>query len=184
MEKKRISQTNLQVKQEMHQALMRLIKEKTLSTISVSDLTAEAGVSRMTFYRNYHAIEDILMEHLDEVVEEYKREETEIESTVSEEEKIFYGKKYMLHCFPFFHAHREFLDVLITGGMGDLFLAAITEYLIQKWAGKKEGTRTEVLEISAFAGAIYNMYREWSHEGFRESPEEIAELLPDFNRLK
>ena len=92
MEKKRTSQANLQVKREMYDALSRLLKEKPLSTITVSDITTEAGVSRMAFYRNYHAIEDILMEHLDEVVEDYKIEEREqIEATVAENEKIFYG---------------------------------------------------------------------------------------------
>ena len=38
----------------------------------------------------------------------------------------------MLRCFRFFYLHREFVDALITAGMGDLFLAKITEYLIQE----------------------------------------------------
>ena len=66
--KKRISQTNIQVKQNMYKALLRLMKNKPFSSIAVSDITSEAGVSRMSFYRNYNAIEDILTEHLIEVV--------------------------------------------------------------------------------------------------------------------
>ena len=180
MEKKRTSQANLQVKRDMYEALLRLIKEKPLSTIAVSDITTEAGVSRMSFYRNYHAIEDILMEHLNEVVEDYQREETEqIENTVAEDEKIFYGKKYMLHCFQFFYAHREFIDILISSGMGDLFLAKITDYMIRKWVDEQDGTREEMLKISAYAGSIYNMYREWSKGDFKESTEEVAGILYD-----
>ena len=175
--KKRISQTNIQVKQDMYKALLRLMRNKLFSSIAVSDITSEAGVSRMSFYRNYNAIEDILTEHLGEVVEEYR--EKELEEPDIGSETAFYEKKYMLRCFRFFYLHREFIDALITAGMGDLFLAKITEYLIQKWIGTEKGTREENLRISAFAGAIYNMYREWSKGNFLEQPEDVAAILYD-----
>ena len=175
--KKRISQTNIQVKQDMYKALLRLMGDKTFSSISVSDITSEANVSRMSFYRNYNAIEDILTEHLVEVVEEYRAKESDTESKT-----VFYEKKYMLRCFRFFYLHREFIDALITAGMGDLFLAKITEYLIQKWIDAEKGTREEKLRISAFAGAIYNMYREWSKGDFLELPEDVATILYDLRK--
>ena len=175
--KKRISQTNIQVKQDMYKALLRLMGDKTFSSISVSDITSEANVSRMSFYRNYNAIEDILTEHLVEVVEEYRAKESDTESKT-----VFYEKKYMLRCFSFFYLHREFIDALITAGMGDLFLAKITEYLIQKWIDVEKGTREENLRISAFAGAIYNMYREWSKGDFLELPEDVATILYDLRK--
>ena len=173
--KKRVSQTNIQVKQDMYKALLRLMGDKAFSSISVSDITSEANVSRMSFYRNYNAIEDILTEHLDEVVEEYKAEEAEEPDEGGA--KVCYEKKYMLRCFRFFYLHREFIDALITAGMGDLFLAKITEYLIRKWIDAESGIREETLRISAFAGAIYNMYREWSKGDFLELPEDVAEIL-------
>lgn len=175
--KKRISQTNIQVKQDMYKALLRLMGDKTFSSISVSDITSKANVSRMAFYRNYNAIEDILTEHLVEVVEEYRAKESDTESKT-----VFYEKKYMLRCFRFFYLHREFIDALITAGMGDLFLAKITEYLIQKWIDAEKGTREEKLRISAFAGAIYNMYREWSKGDFLELPEDVATILYDLRK--
>ena len=173
--KKRISQTNIQVKQDMYKALLRLMGDKAFSSISVSDITSEAGVSRMSFYRNYNAIEDILTEHLAEVVEEYKAKEAQEHDT--EGRKVFYEKKYMLRCFRFFYLHREFIDALITAGMGDLFLAKITEHLVQKWVDIEKETREETLRISAFAGAIYNMYRDWSKGNFLEHPEDVAAIL-------
>ena len=178
--KKRISQTNIQVKQDMYKALLRLMGNKPFSSIAVSDITSEAGVSRMSFYRNYNAIEDILTEHLEEVVEEYRAKELEEPDTGSE--KVFYERKYMLRCFRFFYLHREFIDALITAGMGDLFLAKITEYLIQKWIDAEKRTREENLRISAFAGAIYNMYREWSKGDFLELPEDVAAILYDLRK--
>ena len=134
----------------------------------------------MAFYRNYSKIEDILTEHLDEVVERYKSRE--IEENKAEREKIFYEKKYMLNCFSFFYAHHEFIDALIAAGMGDLFLAKITEYLIRKWIEPGTETREVILRISAYAGSIYNMYRVWSRDRFLEEPEEVAEILYNFRK--
>lgn len=125
MPKKRVSQTNLevntQVKYSMYEALLNLLERKNFSAITVSDITSEAGVSRMSFYRNYESIEDILVEHLNEVVGEYWKED--MEYLIPECENVYYGKAYMIHCFQFFYRHHEFIDTLISCGMGDLFLA-------------------------------------------------------------
>lgn len=131
----------------------------------------------MSFYRNYESMEDILVEHLNEVVEEYKKEK--IEKDISENGNIYYGKCYMIHCFQFFYKHHEFINTLISCGMGDLYLAKITDYLIEKWVDKEKGTRDEVLRVCAYAGSIYNMYREWNKGDFQELPEDIAEILYD-----
>ena len=167
--KKRISKSNLQVKRDMYAALLQLMGEKPFSAISVSDITAGAGVSRMAFYRNYDTLEDILIEHISRIMELYQAEETE--------QTIFYDKKYALHCFRFLYSQREFIDALIAAGMGDLFLAKITEYLIRKWINPGSGTGKDILSLSAYAGSIYNMYRMWSKTGFVELSEEVAEIL-------
>ena len=178
--KKRISQTNIQVKQDMYKALLRLMGNKLFSSIAVSDITSEAGVSRMSFYRNYNAIEDILTEHLEEVVEEYRAKELEEPDTGSE--KVFYGEKYMLRCFRFFYLHRKFKDTMIPAGMGEKKKKKITEHLVRKWVDKEKETREETLRISTFAGAIYNMYREWSKGDFLELPEDVAAILYDLRK--
>ena len=61
-------------------------------------------------------------------------------------------------------------------------MAKITAYLVQKWVDIETGTREEILKISAFAGAIYNMYREWSKGDFLEYPEDVAEILYDLKK--
>ena len=58
----------------------------------------------------------------------------------------------------------------------------ITEHLIKKWIDTESGTREETLRISAFAGAIYNMYREWSKGDFLELPEDVAAILYDLRK--
>ena len=54
MEMKSKNRANQLAKEYMVIALMQLLEEKPLSSISVSELTRKAGVSRMTYYRNYN----------------------------------------------------------------------------------------------------------------------------------
>ena len=50
--KTHVSHQNLLVRTWMQQALLRLIETKSLSDITVTEVTKLAGVSRITFYRN------------------------------------------------------------------------------------------------------------------------------------
>ena len=48
----------------MTEALMQLMRIKPLSEISISELCEKAGVSRLSFYRNFTSMDDILVQHL------------------------------------------------------------------------------------------------------------------------
>ena len=53
----------------MVQALMQLLQTKSLSNITISELTERAGVSRMTYYRNYNSMDEIFISYLKDLVE-------------------------------------------------------------------------------------------------------------------
>lgn len=55
-------------------ALLQLIYEKPMSSITISELTKRAGVSRITFYRNYDSKEEIFISELKELVARYEAE--------------------------------------------------------------------------------------------------------------
>lgn len=46
------------------EALFRLLEREDLSSITVTQLAAEAGIARRTFYLNYHAVDDVLREYI------------------------------------------------------------------------------------------------------------------------
>ena len=61
------NQANVLAKECMVSALMQLLETKPLSAISVTELTEKAGVSRMTYYRNYQSKEEIFQDYLDDI---------------------------------------------------------------------------------------------------------------------
>lgn len=46
-------------------ALVRLMQTKSLSSISVTELTKKAGISRTAFYKNYSSVEDVIVKYFD-----------------------------------------------------------------------------------------------------------------------
>ena len=152
-------------------ALMQLLKEKPLSAISVSELTERAGVSRMTYYRNYKSKEDIFSSYLEEALIDYQQEARRLSL-----DRQIYDSANLYHCFSYFEKHKEFLDSLFKSGLGHLLLSAISRYIIDFWYKPEDGMET-YYGLQAFAGALYNLYISWSSNGSKETPEEMVRLL-------
>lgn len=51
--------------------LVELLGEKEYVDISITELTARAGIARQTFYRNYNNMDDILLYKLKEIHDDY-----------------------------------------------------------------------------------------------------------------
>lgn len=171
MNSKKKNQANQLARECMVTALMQLLEEKTLSEISVSEITKRAGVSRMTYYRNYEKKEDIFAEYLSEVIENYY-----IESEQMTGIENYYEKKNLIHCFEYFQQHRQFIQCLLKSGMSHMFLDAIHVYVLKKWYEDEMG-RTAYYRLEAFCGSLYNVYLRWTSEGAKETPEQLAEIL-------
>ena len=124
MDAERKNQANKLARECMVTALMLLLKEKPLSAISISELTEKAGVSRMTYYRNYQSKEDIFSSFLEEALTDYQREAKELSL-----DQHAYASANLFHCFSYFEKHKEFLDSLFKSGLGHLLLTAISRYV-------------------------------------------------------
>ena len=61
---------NLRVKRSIVNAFFALLKEKDMENISVSEVTRNAKVSRMAYYRNFHSKMDIIDFYVDSILED------------------------------------------------------------------------------------------------------------------
>jgi AcrR family transcriptional regulator len=152
-------------------ALIQLLKSKKLSEITISELTKKAGVSRMTFYRNYNAKEDIFIQHINEIFTVYRKE---CDKTVCQSE--FYDMPNLLHCFHYFYIHKEFINTLLLSGMGHLFLSELSAYVISVWY-HSGCSINRYYTLQAFSGSLYNVYLTWSASGSDISDTVMAEMI-------
>lgn len=94
MEKQKSSKNtpNQQTREKIVNALLTLIKEKPLSTITITELTQLAGVSRMAFYRNFSTKEEVFSSHLKDILQKYQEEDRK-----QNLQGIYYDRAHMIH---------------------------------------------------------------------------------------
>lgn len=164
-------QTNQYVKNRLAQALIDLLQEKSMSNITVTELAAVAGVSRMSYYRNYKSMDDILQSYLEDIVISYRQD------VLSWPDRGNYSDyRNMLHCYEYFHKHADFIRCLLKCGMGDSLLQALTDYILDTYYEKEKGI-AHYYTLLAFAGSLYNIYVAWIQNDTKESAHEMASLI-------
>ena len=64
------------VKESLTDAIFNLMKNRKFNDITITELANKAGVSRLSFYRNFESKEDIIIKYLDEKANIWWNEQT------------------------------------------------------------------------------------------------------------
>ena len=155
----------------MVQALIQLLQTKSLSNSTISERTERAGVSRMTYYRNYNSMDEIFISYLKDLVDAYRQD------VAGWPDKGNYNDyRNMLHCYEYFDHYREFIACLVKTGLGHLLLQALDNYILDTYYTEDKG-RDFYYTLRAFSGSLYNIYVTWIMENSKESAEEIVSII-------
>ena len=154
------------VAESLTRALLRLLEQKRLDEISVSELVMEAGVSRASFYRSFISVRAIADRFVaDRFAELFSRNTMTAENVLQVVEQIFRG----------IYAYRREFSVLHRRGL----LAGLDD-LLYVWTVEQIG-RLGVLnnryQPHYFAGASSALVKAWIGFGFEESPREMARIF-------
>lgn len=159
------AQKNSYVKKQITATLIDLLKKKSLSEISISELTAKAGIGRVSFYRNYQGKEDILKEESNRLIREWgKLYESNPESAP---ETLFPS------LFDFYRDHKDFYTTLYNAGLSSIMMETIIG-TIQITPDMKN---LEAYIKSFWAYGIYGWLLEWIKRGMPESGKELSALF-------
>ena len=60
----------VKTKEALHRTLLELLNEKTLESISISEICRKAKINRGTFYLHYARVEDLFEEYFKEIMED------------------------------------------------------------------------------------------------------------------
>lgn len=160
---------NTFVKHQITNALLDMLETKELKSISISDLTTQAHVSRVSFYRNYNDKEDILKEYVYKLIGDWHEEY---------QERIKASEEDMLgSMFDHFSKNRKFYLLL---SQRKLF------YLLKDVLKELFGPRQEYPNFGAYVAAyfaygLFGWIEEWFARGMQESAEEMTILLKNRN---
>lgn len=164
--------SNILAKEHIVAALIELSNEKPFSAITISELTTRAGVSRMTYYRNYTSKEDVFQTYMTELLERFYEDSLHIKKPEN------YGEyEHILQCFRYFEKYNEFVNCLINIGMGELFLNAIDAYVIGVYYHNDQPDIKLYYQLHSYAGSLFNVYMAWIRTGANESIETLSQII-------
>lgn len=153
------------VLERLKNALLKLLSEKPMNDISVSELVEKAEVGRASFYRNYECKEDILRAYIDDLFREW------IGEWQKNDGSPLSGQIHIM--IAHFENHRDFYKLLNDRGLTYLLKDAI----IGICGPKPEYEKAQAYTSAFFAYALYGWIDVWFQRGMRESAEEIADMF-------
>ena len=167
MERRNI--TNEFLKECIADALIKLLQEKPMENISISEITDLAGVGRSTYYRNFTSKEDILSFKLHLLGKRWTQEEG-----VSDSSDI---KLVLEKACHYLYEIRNLLNIFYQNGQIHIICSTMYDLVgPAETDNKKDKYLKAGLSFFSF-GIIF----QWLKDGMQESAEELAQMVLDMS---
>lgn len=150
-------------------ALLKHLKTKSLSQISISDITQTAGVHRSSFYRNFDSKEEVLSQYIQKCYKEYFAEE----KIQNQKDQDFDLNLFLYQRFHFIKQHRDIFTILRKHHLLYYIFEALDPELAEVLSGMK---LSSPYYMAMFASCSAGIIRQWIDNDFKESEEEMIEI--------
>jgi len=157
------------VKRCFGQALMLLMRDKKLNSISVTDIAAKAGISRMTYYRNFASKEHVLRTYMQILAKDYAQ-------SLAGQGAPHRDRDHILQAVQCFHDNLDFVTCLEQEGLSNILLEGISDFLMECKTDAKENFE-RACALQYYAGALYNVCMFWYRSGMEKTQEEVADAI-------
>ena len=164
MDKRKIA--NQKVKNNITNALFELLKEKSISEISITEIIVKAKVARASFYRNYSSKESVITTLIQDILNEYHQE-------IKFEGGNFYTYENIYKSFKCFKKYSSQVLDLHRFGYGSILLDMLNQFH-EYVAGDMQFNSIDRYMLYIYTGALYNTALIWLQSGSKETPEELA----------
>jgi len=153
------------VRRNLTEALLRLLEEKRLDEITVTELVAHAQVARVSFYRNFDSLDEVLACAVRQVASEWLEE-------VGPDLRHRDPHAYMLALLRKVYEQRRLNDVLMKSDRMDILRAEFSNAFGVGCADRRESARRAFL-----AGGLYNLVYRWTLSDYDSTPEALADFV-------
>jgi len=156
-------------KKKIENALLKLLQQRELSQISVTDICKSAGVNRTTFYANYIDIYDLaeaVQKNMEEEVLGLYQNESEQKHVSSDFLKLFRHIKEN----PLFY--KTYFKLNTSGKL------RFASYDMERAVSRFNGKHIEY-HIEFFGNGLNAVIRKWMENDCQETPEEIFSIIAE-----
>lgn len=149
-------------------SLVDLLKFKNYEEITVQDIVDKAKMSRMTYYRNFDSVDDILKYYVSNITNDFVHD-----AYNKYDSKMF--KEYMIMLFDHLYEYRDLGNVLLKANKLYFMKEEFEKLFISKSLNYKDKYR-----CSFIAGGLYNIYYNWLINDCRENTKDLAIMFINF----
>lgn len=158
---------NTYVIEHITDAMLDLLKHKSIEDISISELVDQAQVGRASFYRNYRSKEDVIKTFLDKMLLKVKKE--------CDQNKGEPLNKIIRRVFLHFENNRSIYKLLNDRALTYL----IKDTILDIFHLNSECTKEEAYARAAEAYTLYGWIDVWFQRGMIESADEFLDLIKE-----
>lgn len=158
---------NAFIKECITTALIGRMNKKEFEEITITELVKEAGVSRVSFYRNFESKRDVLEKHMDILIKEWGAD------FESHNDPEYLSESLIRH----YYKYRDFYKLLYKHDLSSM----IYENLRKACKLDESANNIERYAKSLVAGSIFGWLDEWFRQGLKETPEEILSMTKNNN---
>ena len=162
-------EANLRVKESITAAMLHLLQEKSISEITVSEIIAEAGVARASFYRNYATKESVIITLISDILEQFRQD-------IEADSDDFYTYRNVRRSFEYFSQYRNLVLDLHRFGYGSILLEMLNRFH-EDIAGEMPQKSMERYRIYIYIGSLYNTAMMWLQDGQKDNIDEISDMF-------
>lgn len=156
---------NTYVVEHLTDAILKLLQDKQISDISISELCDTAGVGRASFYRNFESKEDILRIYINKLFYKWTSKYNQNgDKPLSELIKALYTH---------FEEYRDFYRLLNSQKL----IYLLKDVIIELCGPKPEHEKDEAYVKAFVAYTLYGWIEVWFQRGMKESSEEMESLF-------
>ena len=151
------------VLESLTEALLQLMEQKPLGEISISELCTKAGVSRISFYRNFASMPQILIRHLTEITDDWW------ESFSQKPQEELY-RSFWPEVLDQYRQNERLIRLLYQNDISYV----VKDHIFACVCGDGNGEELDSYLRAAFAGALYGLVDEWIRRGMGDFPENFS----------
>ena len=156
---------NTYVRQQMLDTLLEMLKTQKIEDIVISDFISKAAVARVSFYRNYISLKDILIQEERRLFEQWHKDY----DARNTDNSLDFNKELL----NYYKDHTEFYLALYHSGLEDIVMNTI----ISASNINEDDPNPLAYFKSSIAYMIYGWVHEWMKRGMQESGTELSAMI-------
>lgn len=176
----------VKTKKGVHEALLKLLNQKPLAQIKVTELCKEANINRGTFYFHYHDIGEVFSEFFEEIILDLKNSYNE-PYRVQGQFDLANLDPETVRIFHHIKKYEQFYNIVFSSNVSShyyfMLFDEIRENLMTDQNSIRNGIKNDFF-YAYQANAIIGIIIQWYRNGFKESVNDMNIYLTEIVKYR